>query len=419
MFTVQSTSAATAHPGADLTDVLVARQPIFDRDRKVQAYELLYRSEATGPANVSDGDKATACVVTASFLDIGLERMSEGRRAFINLTQDLLVSRAALALPPEKVVLEILEDVVVDDALVGAVEEFVANGYRVALDDFVYDDSWRPLLALAHIVKLDVMALSMDQVREHLELLAPYELELLAEKVETEEQYCALREMGFSYFQGFFFAKPNVLIGSRLPGNRTTVMKLLAQLQDPEADMDEVGNLVAQDPSLSYRLLRFINSAAVGLPTRITSIHRAVLYIGIAAVKRWVSLMVLASVDDKPTELTRMTLVRARMTEKLCALAANCDRDVGFTVGLFSTLDAFMDRPLPELLDELPLSTEVFTALLEGAGGEGEALQCVLAYEKGSWDRAEFHSMGVPLGSLAEIYDEAVEWAAAAAAAAL
>ncbi|MFT5449128.1 MAG: EAL and modified HD-GYP domain-containing signal transduction protein [Gammaproteobacteria bacterium] len=391
--------------------VHVARQPIFDRSTNLFAYELLYRHGNADAACFDNGEQATAAVVTASFLDIGLQKVVGESPAFINATYEFLVSRAALALPPDKVVLEILEDVIVDEALVGAVVEYVAAGYRIALDDFEYDPSWAPLLRLAHIVKIDVMAMDMDSICEHIALLAEFEVELLAEKIETDDEFQALHALGFDYFQGYFFAKPSVVSGMRVPANKLATLNLLAKIQNPEADIDEIADLVALDPALSYRLMKFMNSAFLSLPETVSTIQRGVMYLGLAAVKRWVTLVVLASVADKPSELTCTALTRARMTELLCTRTLQCNPVTGFTIGLFSALDAFMDRPLSDLLVELPLSPTVISALLEGDGIEGEALQCTLAYEKGEWSHVESHSCGIASEELADIYVQAVQWA--------
>jgi len=412
---------AVKHPPAaqtpDTTDVIVARQPIFDCHSRLAAYELLYRAHGMDHAAVDDGERATATVVTASFMDIGINRMVEGRLAFINVTREFILSGAALALPAEQVVLEILEDVEVDADLVDAVAALTRAGYRIALDDFTFEARWHPLLQLAHIVKIDVMALTLEQVREQVELLAPYRVELLAEKVESEAAFHALREMGFGYYQGYYFARPVIVSGTRMPSSRLAVLELLAVLNDPASDVEQITALVVQDPALSYRLMRFINSAAVGLPQQVTSIHRVVIYMGLSVVKRWVSLMVLASIEDKPVELTRLALVRARMVEQICAHTRGCDAGAGFTVGLFSLLDAFMDRPLPELLAELPLSADVQGALLRGEGAAGAALRCALCWERAQWDAAALSAAHIPPATLARMYLDAVQWAGAAAAA--
>jgi EAL and modified HD-GYP domain-containing signal transduction protein len=410
-----STACALAPPPAS-TDVVVARQPIFDQHARVIGYELLYRSHGLDRAVFCDGEHATASVVTASFMDIGIARMVEGHPAFINVTREFVVSGAAYALPAEQVVLEILEDVEVDGVLVDAVAALVRAGYRIALDDFTFDARWHPLLQLAHIVKIDVMAMSLEQVREQVAKLAPYQVELLAEKVESEAEFHALREIGFVWYQGFFFARPVIVTGTRLPSNRLAVLKLLAVLNDPETDVTQVTALVVQDPALSYRLMRFINCAAIALPQRVTSIHRAVVYMGLSVVKRWVTLMVLASMEDKPSELTRLALVRARMVEQICVHTRGCDPSAGFTVGLFSLLDAFMDRPLPELLAELPLSRDVLAALLRGEGAAGAALRGALCWERAEWGALPDRLPDIAPETLSRIYRDAVQWAGAAAA---
>jgi len=415
MLSARPEPTSTAPPAAT---ALVARQPIFDRDRRVYAYELLYRAAGQQHADVRDGEHATATVLTSSFLDIGLERLVEDRPAFVNVTRAFLLSDAALALPKQKVVLEILEDVEVDDTLVAAVRELAAQGYRIALDDFQFDERWRELLEIAHVVKVDVMALGLDETRAHVELLAAYDVELLAEKVESAAEYDALREMGFHYFQGYFFAKPHIVSGARVPESKLAVLRLMVALQDPERDVDEIAGLVAQDPALSYRLLRFINSAFVGLPTRVTTIQRAVVFVGLATVRRWVMLMAIAGHDDKPTELTRTAVLRARMAERIAVESGGLEPELGFTVGLFSCLDAFMDRPLAELLADLPLAPEVPRALLEHGGHAGDVVECVLSWERGAWAAAEEHGLGLDPPALAAIYAEAVEYADAATAAA-
>ncbi len=392
------------------SEAIVARQPIFDREKQLYAYELLYRSPGHDTACVSDGEQATAAVLISSFLDIGLDRVVGHSSAFVNATHEFLVSRAAFALPPKQVVLEILEDVIVDDALLEAVEEYVQAGYRIALDDFVFDDALRSLLELVHFVKLDVMALDMCSIREHVELLSGYDVALLAEKVETALQYEALLELGFDYFQGYFFAKPSVLSAARPPTNEQAGLRLLARLTDPDAEIQEIAELVARDPALSYRLMRFVNSAFLSLSQPLSTIQKAVIHLGMTAVRRWVTMMVLAGVGGTPTELIRTVLVRARMAELLCNVIPRAASDIGFTVGLFSALDAFTGRPLEEILSELPLSGAIVAALIDGEGPEGEVLACVLAYEAGDWDRALGHGSGVGLDQLADWYLEAVAW---------
>ena len=355
-------------------EVLVARQPIFDRNLELHGYELLYRSMNRARADVQDNDVATMDVITSAFVDIGLERLLHDALGFVNVTRELLLTGDIEALPPQKLVIEILENQQVDEELLTAVSDLKAKGYRFALDDFEYTPSYEPLLKLADVVKVDFSACSQTQLRELAEQLKPYGATLLAEKLEDDDGYQLALELGFELFQGFFFAKPRIVSGQRLQGNKLAVLRLLAVLHDAEADIDAVAEMVGQDATLSYKLLRFINSSALALPQKVESIQRAVVYAGLATVKRMVSLTMMASVGDKPTELMRLAIIRARLCELLCKESGHSDPGSAFTVGLFSALDAMMDRPLDELLKELPLASEVSAALLEGEGLLGEVL---------------------------------------------
>lgn len=406
---MQQSRALAPETGAR-TSALVARQPILDRQRRLHGYELLYRCAEPG-GGIGDGERATASVLTTSFLDIGSDQLLGRYPAFINATREFLLARSALALPADSLVIEILEDVHVDEALVRAVRELRDAGYRIALDDFVYRPAWEPLLALAQVVKIDVLAMDVDGVREQLRHIARYDVQLLAEKVETAEQFRQLLELGFHLFQGYFFAKPAVVTGARVPASRLALLRLVATVQDPAAEIDAVAALVSQDPSVSFRLMRFINSAAVALPMPVTSIQRAVVYVGQQSLRRWVTLIALSSMDDKPTALTRLALARARMCERLLAESGRGDADEAFTVGLFSTLDAFMDQPLADVLATLPLSGGVRAALLDGEGPAGEALACVGAYERGEWPRAVALAGGIAPGRLGDLYCDAAAWA--------
>ena len=401
--------------------VLVARQPILDRDRALHGYELLYRDADPEHARVGDGDgdgdRATAHVVITAFLDIGLTQLAEYGSIYINVTRDFLLSGAALALPRQRVVLELLEDMPVDAELVAAASELVRLGYRLALDDFVYAPRWEPLIALAEVVKLDVRALGMARTREHIALLERHDVTLLAEKVETEAEHQALHAMGVELFQGYFFAKPRLVQGARLPENTVATLRLLAVLQDPSTDLDQVTELVTQDPALSYRLMRFINSAAVALPIQVASVHRAVVCIGLDAVKRWVTLSAVMTIGRRHEALILLALVRARMMEELCRLSPECEPGVGFTLGLFSTLDAFLDHPLVDVLDSLALADELKSALLHGQGPYGALLKAVRGYERGDWAIACAHARNVSPATLGECYARAVTWARSAVAA--
>lgn len=329
--------------------------------------------------------------------------------AFINLTRSFLVSEDPLPFPKERVVLEILEDIKADADVVLGVHKLAQQGYCMALDDFVYDEKLRPLIELAHIIKIDLMALSREALQEHVRLLRKYPVKLLAEKIETPEEFEHCKQLGFDYFQGYFLSKPNIVQGQQLPPNRLAVLQLLAKLQDTESGSGDLERLVSQDVGLSYKLLRYINSAFFAFPKKIESIRQAVVYLGIQAIKSWVTLLVVAGMDDKPAELVIQAMQRAKMCELLAKTAKRPQVESYFIVGLFSLLEALMDTPLAEILDKLPFTDDVRRALLEHEGPYGEALLCVLAYEKGDFNRARFDRLSP--SQMTDAYVAAARWA--------
>ena len=368
--------------------IFVARQPIYDRQLRVFAYELLYRNNASNQANVIDGDQATSEVIVNSILDIGLHNVVGHRPAFINMTRRFLTGDLPLPLLKEQVVLEVLEDVSVDDELIAGLKALATSGYLIALDDFVYRPELDPLLEIVHIVKVDVLAMDHDAVCAQVNLLRNYPVKLIAEKVETQDELARCKALGFDYFQGYFFCQPEIVTGKRPDENRLVVLELLANLQDPSADAGELEKLIAQDASLAYRLLRYINSAFFGLSASVTSIRHALTLMGLPAVRQWASLILLVrSADGKPAELLITGMVRAKMCELIGTEDQETTTDQYFTVGLFSILDALMDLPLLTILDALPLAAKSKSALTNYSGMLGRSLRDVLDYEQGRWDR--------------------------------
>ncbi|MBI5041049.1 MAG: HDOD domain-containing protein [Gammaproteobacteria bacterium] len=304
-----------------MQDIYIGRQPIFDRDLNVFAYELLFRSGTQNHAGEFDGDQATSQVIVNAFIEIGLDQIVGTHRAFINLTRSFVTSSTPLPFPKDRVVLEVLEDIRPDAEVIASVRSLAEQGYTVALDDFVFNDDLKPLVELAQIVKIDLMALSREQLDEHVRLLRGYNVKLLAEKIETQEEFEHCKELGFEYFQGYFLSKPNIVQSQQLPPNRLAVLQLLSKLQDPESDAGEVEKLVSQDVALSYKLLRYINSAFFALPKKIDSIRQAVVYLGTSAIKTWITLLVVAGLGNKPTELVIQAMQRAKMCELLAQTA--------------------------------------------------------------------------------------------------
>ena len=392
-----------------MQDIYIGRQPIFDRNLNLFAYELLYRANnVDNSADIIDHDHATTNVLVNAFLDFGLEELVGRKLAFINLPRNFIVGEKPLPLPKDKVILEILEGVKVDEEIISAVRKLRGEGYGIALDDFIYHPDLEPLVRLSKIVKIDFVALSHDQIREHVAALSDFQVELLAEKVETQEDFELAKELGFRYFQGHFLCTPQIVSGRSLPSNRLAIVRLLAEILDPNKKISDLAELVSQDVALSFKLLRTLNSPFYALPKRIDSIHRAIVYLGLQQIKQWVSLIVLANVADKPSQLMVMALTRAKMCELIGEMLGEDNKGSLFTVGMFSLLDALMDANLETILVELPLAPEVKAALLNHEGTMGRILNMVMAYENGQWDAIDY-----PAGETAKIieaYLQAVTW---------
>lgn len=383
----------------------VARQPIFDRRLNVVGYELLFRAGRAQHANVVDDAAATTTVVLDALTEIGLQRIVGSHRAWINVSRGLLLSGLLATLPPTLIGLEILEDQLIDDELVQAVAELHGQGYRVALDDYRYSADTEPLLELADIVKLDVLALGRAGIAEHAARLQRSGVALLAEKVESHEDHRYCEEVGCELFQGFFYRKPELLSNRRIAANRVSVLKLIAALHDPALDLGEVETLIARDVTLSLRLLRYINSAYFGLPHEVASIRQAVALLGAENLKAWATLTAFASVDSKPSELTITALMRARFCELIASSDAAAYRSQLFTLGLFSVIDALLDTTIENVLAAVPFPEDMRQALIFHHGEMGRILDCITALEAGAFDRAE-----AILPDAGELYLQALTW---------
>ncbi len=392
-----------------MSDIYIGRQPIYDRKLDVYAYELLFRAAPDNSASFTDGDQATTDVIVNTFLEIGLDNIVGNRLAFINLTRSFFVGEHTISLPKNRVVLELLEDIEADEEVITGVQRLSEQDYTIALDDFIYHESLQPLVEMADLVKIDIMALDRDGIREHVQKLRRHPLRLLAEKVETQEEYDFCKELGFDYFQGYFFAQPKVIRGQRLPNNRLAILKLLGHLQDPNIKPEQLEELIAQDLAFSYRILRYVNSAALALPRKIESIHQAVIILGLQTIKSWTTLLAMSQVDNKPAELMITALVRGKMAEGMAVAMKAEQPESFFTVGLFSALDALMDNSMEEILTQLPLADHISAALLHRQGLHGEVLNCVLAYERGRWENLHCQQLGAR--QIRNCYLEALQWA--------
>lgn len=387
----------------------IGRQPIFDAGQNVIGYELLYRQQDQIQAMFVDGDQATSQVFINTFFEADLNKIVGNRQAFVNVTRNFLINRELLPPPTSQLVLEILENIEIDETVVAAVRELKQLGYLIALDDFIYHPELQALVNVANIVKLDVQALDDAALAKHVSILHRHPIKLLAEKIETPEMFDRCKHLNFDYYQGYFLCKPRILTGRRLPGNRVNIMRMMAELQNPEINVKGLEQLISQDPTMSFKLMRYINSANFALKNKVDSIHHAIVYLGEKEIRRWATLISLAGIDDKPTELITTALIRGKMCEQLAVTCGSLNQDSAFLIGLFSTLDAMMDQPLADLLNCLPLSPEIAAALLDHKGPYAPVLNSVIAYERAEWDRLECPNTS--MDAFAETYLRSLEWA--------
>jgi len=393
-------------------ETFIARQPIFDRKAEVVAYELLFRSSLENYFNHPDPNEASSRVIADSFLLFDLSELTCGKKAFINVTGEVLIREYARLLPREQTVIEILETVQPGPDVFEACRRLKEAGYVIALDDFVYDASWKPLIELADIIKIDFLESDPATCRNIVKRLNGRPRRFLAEKVETRAVFDAALEMGYSLFQGYFFSRPVVLQSRDLSPNKFQYLRFLREIYEPETDFGKLESIIRSDVSLSYKLLRYINSPFFGIPGEIESIRQALLLLGEIEVKKWATLLALSSMaEDKPAELVTQALVRALFLEVFARRTGRGgDAAAFFLTGLLSLIDAMMDRPLDDILSQLPVTAAVREALLGRPNPLREAFEIMTAYERADWRRLSERcaAAGVPEADLPEIYTEAI-----------
>lgn len=366
-----------------LVDIYVGRQPIFDTNMKVFAYELLFRNgEANNRAEVVHGDEASAQVMMNVFGDLGIKEVVGEHKAFINFTEDLLLSENLPFFPRRTVVIEVLEDVKVTPKLISSLKKLREAGYTIALDDYVFNPELAVLEEYADIIKVDILLAGPQKMLAHVQKLKDKGIKLLAEKVETREQFDFCLHIGFDLFQGYFFAKPKIIKGQRLPNNKLTMVQLLSSVYDPNINMDTLSKIISKDVSLSQKLLKFASTIGDN-PVQIESIRYAILRFGLDRLQSWTGMLILTGADDQPIELFTTSLARAKFCELVGAKIGDASKDAYFTVGLFSTLDALMGHDMADLLSQMNLESSLKDALLLGKGNLGMVLKAVKGLEMG------------------------------------
>lgn len=393
----------------------VARQPIFDAQQQVYAYELLFRMGEDNCFPDISPDEATSKILTSTHLSLGIEEITGDKKAFINFHRDTLMNHFPTSLDPSKVVIEVVETVDVDDALVCACKHIKEMGYPIALDDYDMKGKWEAFIPFTSVIKIDITEIPHDEIPALVERFKAHNIKLVAERIETHEEFQTFKHMGFDYFQGYFLAKPEVVRHRKLGPSSLTMMELLTLSSRPQLDLTQVNTIIERDPSLTYLLLRFINNPLINKRHKITSLKHALNFMGEVEVKKFIALLALANLSEsKPTELMSMALVRAKFCELAFAdMNTHNDPMKGFLTGLLSLLDAMMEQPIEDLIRKIPISDDVKSALCTERGHLRDTLLLAQCFERANWGGikklASKHAFKQT--KLHDYFNEAIKWA--------
>ncbi|HVM93745.1 MAG TPA: HDOD domain-containing protein [Terriglobales bacterium] len=364
----------------------VARQPILDRSQKVFGYELLFRNGLENYFNAEDPDKAARSTLDSSLL-LGVNALCHNSRAFLNCTKDVLIKDLVTVLPPSQTVVEVLETVEPEDRVVAACRRLKEAGYLIALDDFAPNDPRIPLCEMADVIKIDVRATKIEERVGIMRQFGSAKCKMLAEKLETPHEFYQARNMGFTYFQGYFFCKPEIVTGREVPASRIHYVRLLEMVSRPEIELRDLEKLLKQEAAICYRLLRYLNSPVFGLRLEVKSIRHAMAILGERELRRWIRLVVtIGAAEQSCSELVLMGMTRARFCE-LLATKVKSNTDL-FLMGLLSVMDAILEIDMVTLLSKLPVDHDIKGALLGQPGGLRPLYQLMLAQESGEWGNA-------------------------------
>lgn len=391
-----------------MRDVFIGRQAIYNADKSVFGYELLFRSADTGRAQFSDDNRATSEVILNAFTVFGLDELAGSRPVFVNVTEGFLDQLHALPLPAERLIIELHEDTEPTDTVIRKLRSLRQRGVRLALDDYVHHPRLAPLVALADYVKVELPAYTDTTLPPALADLRRSRAVLLAEKVESLAQFEACRAAGFELFQGFFLSRPENIRSTDLPSGSLTLLDVLAGLQQSDISAGELEELINRDAGLSYKLLRYLNSPHFPIRREIDSIRRAIVYLGTEELRRWAALMLLGAADRHPGDVALSIMIRARFTELLARQRTDTRPGLAFMAGLLSGLDVLLDTPMPRILERLPLEPRLAAAITEHSGPEGELLDAAIAYEHG--DCSPLAALDLPAPQTNAAYVDAVRW---------
>ncbi len=400
------------NPGPKPGSRFVARQPILTREEQVFGYELLFRDGVENYFRATDMEAAARSTLDSSLL-MGLDVLCDGRRAFVNCTREVLLKDYVMLLPSSHTVAEILETVPPDDQVLAACQRLKEAGYQVALDDFIANDPREGLADFADIIKVDLKRTTAEERVALVKKFGPWRSRMLAEKVETRQEFMEARNAGFLYFQGYFFRRPEVIAAREVPVNQMNYLRMLQAVAKPEINSREIEDVIKSEASLCYRLLRYMNSAAFGFSNEIHSIRHALSLLGEREVRRWVRLVAMMGAGkDKASDLVASALVRARFCELLSPKVQHGDSDL-FLMGLLSVMDAILEMPMSKVLEKVPVDQETKSLLSGGASRLRPLYQLMLARESGEWKVSSEFSRQLRLSDseVAEAYWQALQWA--------
>lgn len=376
--------------------IFVGRQSILDTRMEIYGYELLFRSGLDNVFSHIDGDLATSAVISNSFFNLGFSNITQGRKAAINFTRNVLVGNYAQLLPQEILIVEILEDVEPDPEVIDAVSHLKNEGYLIALDDYKGDRFQNPLIEYVDLIKVDFSQAPPEKQLEFVDNFKPQGIEMLAEKVETQDEFESAMAMGYTLFQGYFFCKPTIISGNRIPGAKIARMRLLNEANKPDFDARRIEEWLAGDAPLSKKIMRFVNTALSDGNGEATSIKQAMQRMSVGELRKWISLGALTGLGcDKPRALLVTATVRARFCELLGGLFGLKGReDDLFLLGMLSTIDALLDVPMDKAIQEIPMPEDLRAALLGGPCHLAHVLNIAIGYETGDWALFEESTKG-------------------------
>jgi c-di-GMP-related signal transduction protein len=394
----------------------LARQPILNKDKVTVGYELLFRD---GPNNCFpdvEDELATNRLLINNFFTSGSSQVTAGKKAFVNFPESSLLQRTPLLFPKQSFVIEILESCTPSDALLEAVIELYKKGYTLALDDFVPSKDWLRFLPFIHIIKFDIRAIPISRTRFFIQKYKKNNIKFLAEKVETYAEFIEASDAGFDFFQGFFFSKPEMIQSKSLKPSALTTMQLYQEICLPQVNFDKVEKIIATDVSLSYKLLRHVNTITSSKSKPISSFKQALIYLGEEKLRRFISFVAAShALAEKPQSLYSLSLQRANFCERLSVLITpRIVSNQAFLTGLFSLLDSLLDQSIEELIEQLPLNAGIQAALVSKTGPLGIILKLAIAYDQANWDKVSLYSkeLGIDETNVAEVYVESLKWSA-------